>query len=247
MQQITAEQFSAELGTIFDRINRNREVFSVIRNKNQAVVVMDAEDYRRLAGQNHFSFSEESPRTSPDPELSDDPILSALRTGRIAECCCLIREQEKTGKKHPLSEAAEKAAGIMKQHSLTDKDTGQAFAVLRDLLGEHGIRSRSADFSLETYKGTERIQCLCHLDMPDSERLPALKAELNIRLSALPSRIFEALEIDITADGADSLCMSGDISGTIAANGEMMQRIHEAAQGMREGIPGLSYKEVFGE
>ncbi|MDM8549754.1 hypothetical protein QUF72_06745 [Desulfobacterales bacterium HSG2] len=65
--------------------------------------------------------------------------------------------------------------------------------------------------------------------------------------SLLPSEIFGALEIDISAEGADLLCMTEDISEVIASDDVLMQSLNEARQGMREGTPGLSYEDVFGE
>ncbi len=136
---------------------------------------------------------------------------------------------------------------IMKQHHLTDKDIEQAFRVLSDLLDEQGIRIQTADFSIRTHKGDDWIHYNCHLDLAKPELLPGLETELNVRLSSLPPDVSEALEIDITADRADLLCLTEDISEVIAANDELMQGINEARQGMREGIPGLSYEDVFGE
>ncbi len=48
MEQITIDELNADIKAIFDRINRDHEVFSVMRNKNQAVVILDGEDYRSL-------------------------------------------------------------------------------------------------------------------------------------------------------------------------------------------------------
>ncbi|MDM8549757.1 hypothetical protein QUF72_06760 [Desulfobacterales bacterium HSG2] len=52
---------------------------------------------------------------------------------------------------------------------------------------------------------------------------------------------------DISDEGADSLCMTEDISKVIASDDVLMQSLNEARQGMREGTPGLSYEDVFGE
>lgn len=62
MEQITADELGADLNTIFDRINQNHEIFSVIRDKNHAVVILDAEDYKRLVKQNHFGSPKKYPR-----------------------------------------------------------------------------------------------------------------------------------------------------------------------------------------
>lgn len=251
MEQITADELSADLSTIFDRVSRNHEIFSVIWNKNQAVVILDAEEYKRLAKQN---YPELIRKTSQDRKIhetfsddSDTLILSALHAGRISESYRLLQKHGNTENAHPLSESLEKATGIMKQHRLTDKDIGQAVRVLSDLLREQGIRIQSADFSVRTYKEDEWIHYNFHLDLAKSELLPGLETELNERLSSLPPEMFEALEIDITADGADVLCMTEDISDVITSNDGLMQRINEARQGMREGVAGLSYEEIFGD
>jgi len=254
MEQITADELSTDLSTIFDRVNRNHEIFSVIWNKNQAVVILDAEEYKRLAKQNYPGIIGETSQDrkihetfSDDSNVPDTPILSALHTGKISESYHLIQKHGNTGKTHPLSESLEKATGIMKQHHLTDKDIGQAVRILSDLLREQGIGIQSADFSVRTYKGDEWIHYNFHLDLAKPELLSRVETELNIRLSALPPEMFEALEIDITADGADALCMTGDISEVITSNDGLMQRINEARQRMREGVAGLSYEEIFGE
>jgi len=133
----------------------------------------------------------------------------------------------------------------MRRHHLTDKDVEQAFRVLSDLLNEQEIRIQSAEFSIETHRGTDWIHYNCHLDMANTELLPGLETELNVRLSSLLPEIFEVLEIDITAEGSDVLCMAEDISEVITANDAFMKRINDAGQGMQEGVPGLSYEDVF--
>ncbi len=254
MEHITPDELNADLNTIFDRVNRNHEIFSVIRDKNQAIVILDARDYIRLTKQTHLAFPGEISQVrkddetfSPDSKSSDALILSALYGGRITESCDLVQNRKDTEKPHPLSEAIGRATDIMKRHNLTDRDIGKACRILSDLLDEHGIAIQSADFSIKTYKGDEWIHYDYHLGMSSPELLPGLETELNLRLSSLPSEIFEALEIDITANGADSLVMIGDISEVIAANDALMQRINQGRQEMREGIPSLSYEEVFGE
>lgn len=48
MNQITANEMRTHFTTIFDRVNQNHEVVSVVRNENQSVVLLDAEDYNSL-------------------------------------------------------------------------------------------------------------------------------------------------------------------------------------------------------
>ncbi len=48
MEQITVNEMRTHFTTVFDRINQNHEVISVMRNENQSVVLLDAEDYNSL-------------------------------------------------------------------------------------------------------------------------------------------------------------------------------------------------------
>ena len=256
MKQISTEELGADLNTIFDRINRNHEIFSVMREKNQAVVILDAGDYRRLTEHIRFEFRERTSQVGKARETifpdnmnaSEALILSALHTGKISESYRLMRKWETTEKKHPMSEAAGKATEIMRKYHLTDRDIGQAFRILSDLLGERKICIRSADFSIKTYRGDEWIHYNYHLELAKPELLPELETELNVRLSSsLTPELFEALEIDISAEGEEQLCMAEDISKVIASDNRLMQGLNEARQGMRERIPGLSYEDIFGE
>ncbi len=181
--------------------------------------------------------------------LKESKLYEMLYAGKITESYDVIQEWESvTEKKHPLSASVRKAIEIMRQHRLKDKDIEQTFDILFNVLDRYDFHIQSADFHIETYKKTNWIYYNFHLDLATPELFPRLETELHVRLSSeLEPEIFEAFEIDITADKADSLQMTQEISDVITSNDALMERINKARQGMREGVPGLSYEEVFGK
>ncbi|MDM8565065.1 type II toxin-antitoxin system Phd/YefM family antitoxin [Candidatus Halobeggiatoa sp. HSG11] len=48
MEQVTINDVKTNLNHIFNRVNQNHEVISVIRDKKQSVVLMDADEYNSL-------------------------------------------------------------------------------------------------------------------------------------------------------------------------------------------------------
>ncbi len=201
-----------------------------------------------------FGFYPESVRYAEKAFRKDPFYLAALNTlifsglymGRINEVYGFIQKQNKIGESHPLSENVRKAVEIMERCEVTDKETGQIFRIMSDLLAERKIYIRSADFSIKEDGDEEWIQYNYNLDT-EPESLPETETELNIRLSGKVSpHVFDAVEIDVTAPGAESLCLSEDISDVIMADDSLMGKINKARHEMREGVRYLSHKEVFG-
>ncbi|HEW98661.1 MAG: type II toxin-antitoxin system Phd/YefM family antitoxin [Candidatus Parabeggiatoa sp. nov. 3] len=48
MEQISAHEIETNLTGVFNRVNQNHEVISVVRNESQSVVLLDANDYNGL-------------------------------------------------------------------------------------------------------------------------------------------------------------------------------------------------------
>lgn len=90
------------------------------------------------------------------------------------------------------------ALEIIQKYHVTDEELAQIFEILSDLFKEKGIYIDSADFNIES-NGKEKWIHYEYALSVSAEELPTLEAELNIRLSELPSKIFDAFEIDIVS------------------------------------------------
>jgi len=123
---------------------------------------------------------------------------------------------------------------IMQRYQVTGEDLTQAFNILSDLLKEKGIYIDSANFSIESNGKEEWIHYEYALSV-SAEELSALEAELNIRLSELPSKIFDAIEIDIVSSEPITDTPK-DMTEIILANNGLMESIRIAQQEMREGL-----------
>jgi len=125
----------------------------------------------------------------------------------------------------PQSEISEinQALEILQKYHVTDEELAQIFEILSDLFKEKGIYIDSADFSIES-NGKEKWIHYQYALSVSSEELSALEAELNIRLSELPSKIFDAVEIDIVSSEPIT-DKPKDMSEIILANNGLMESI----------------------
>ena len=48
MEQVTINDVKTNLNHIFNRVNQNHEIISVVRDKKQSVILIDADEYNSL-------------------------------------------------------------------------------------------------------------------------------------------------------------------------------------------------------
>jgi tetratricopeptide (TPR) repeat protein len=166
----------------------------------------------------------------------DKYIAGALLLGKINHAHYLIQKWNKLCPQEPHSfyEQIKEAIKIMEKYQLTDEDVQHFFQVASDFLSQENVYIDSKVFEIQKDGKEKWIHYEYTLSVSPDE-LPALEAELNIRLSELPSKIFDAVEIDIVSSEPITDKPKG-MTEIILANDGLMESIRIAQEEMREGL-----------